>query len=101
MGKIPIKLKMCMPKILKINGLEKTYTSGQKQLTVLKHISFDVEKGQIDRTGYFGDGSFRILCYPNPYGEPNQSLVVIFAAHDTDFAIANSFVQIAINQIAD
>ncbi|WP_299215549.1 ABC transporter ATP-binding protein [uncultured Dokdonia sp.] len=35
-----------MPKILKINGLEKTYTSGSKQLTVLKDVSFDVEKGQ-------------------------------------------------------
>ena len=35
-----------MPKILKINGLEKTYTSGSKQLTVLKNVSFDVEKGQ-------------------------------------------------------
>ena len=69
--------------------------------TFISTLYVDVEKGQIDRTGYFGDGSFRILCYPNPYGEPNQSLVVIFAAHDTDFAIANSFVQIAINQIAD
>jgi putative ABC transport system ATP-binding protein len=35
-----------MPKILKINGLEKTYTSGSKQLTVLKEVSFEVEKGQ-------------------------------------------------------
>jgi len=35
-----------MPKILKINGLEKTYTSGSKQLTVLKNVSFEVEKGQ-------------------------------------------------------
>ncbi len=35
-----------MSKILKINGLEKHYTSGQKQLTVLKNISFEVEEGQ-------------------------------------------------------
>jgi len=35
-----------MSKILKITGLEKQYTSGDKQLTVLKDISFEVEKGQ-------------------------------------------------------
>ncbi|MGB3766503.1 MAG: hypothetical protein WA947_08085 [Phormidesmis sp.] len=69
--------------------------------TFVRTLDIDVEKGQIDRTGYFGDGSFRILCYPNPYGQPDQSLVVIFAAHDTDFEIANTFVQIAINQITD
>ncbi|PZO09502.1 MAG: hypothetical protein DCF25_21615 [Leptolyngbya foveolarum] len=69
--------------------------------TFIGTLDVEVEKGQIDRTGYFGDGSFRILCYPNPYGRSNQSLVIIFAAHDTDFDIANTFVQIAINQIAD
>ena len=69
--------------------------------TFVSTLDVDVEKGQIDRTGYFGDGSFRILCYPNPYGEANQSLVVIFAAHDTNFEVADSFVQIAISQIAD
>lgn len=35
-----------MTKILKINGLEKTYKSGSKQLTVLQNVSFEVEKGQ-------------------------------------------------------
>ena len=64
------------------------------------------DRGQIDRTGYFGDGSFRILCYPNPYGqgEPsqdNQSLVVIFAAHESNFEVADTFVQIAVAEIAD
>lgn len=64
-------------------------------------LEVSVERGQIDRTGYFGDGSFRILCYPSPYGQTNQSLVVIFAAHDDDFAVADSFVQIAVSKIAD
>lgn len=64
-------------------------------------LNIDVERGQIDRTGYLGDGSFRILCYPNPYGEHSQSLVVVFAAHETDFDIADTFVQIAVNEIAD
>lgn len=69
--------------------------------TFISTLDVDVEKGQIDRTGYFGDGSFRILCYPNPYGESSQSLVVVFAAHDTNLDIADSFIQIAIEEIAD
>lgn len=64
-------------------------------------LDASVERGQIDRTGYFGDGSFRILCYPNPYGQADQSLVVIFAAHESDFSVADTFVQIAVSEIAD
>jgi putative ABC transport system ATP-binding protein len=51
-----------MPKILKINGLEKTYTSGSKQLTVLQNISFDVEKGQtFSIVGPSGSGKTTLL----------------------------------------
>lgn len=64
-------------------------------------LDVNVERGQMDRTGYFGDGSFRILCYPNPYGQEDQSLVVIFAAHESNYAIADTFVQIAVAEIAD
>lgn len=64
-------------------------------------LDVNVERGQIDRTGYFGDGSFRILCYPNPYGQEDQSLVVIFAAHESNYDIADTFVQIAVAEIAD
>ena len=64
-------------------------------------LDVSIESGRIDRTGYFGDGSFRILCYPNPYGDTSQSLVVIFAAHEHDFEVADTFVQIAVDQIAD
>jgi len=64
-------------------------------------LDVQAEQGQIDRTGYFGDGSFRVLCYPNPYAQGAESLVVIFAAHDTDFEVADAFVQVAIEEIAD
>jgi hypothetical protein len=64
-------------------------------------LNVDIERGQIVRTGYFDDGSFRILCYPNPYSEDEQSLVVIFAAHETDPDVADTFVQIALSEIAD
>ncbi|GHC50786.1 ABC transporter ATP-binding protein [Ulvibacter litoralis] len=51
-----------MPKILKINGLEKTYTSGSKKLTVLQNISFDVEKGQtFSIVGPSGSGKTTLL----------------------------------------
>ncbi len=51
-----------MPKILKINGLEKTYTSGSKQLTVLQDVSFDVEKGQtFSIVGPSGSGKTTLL----------------------------------------
>ena len=51
-----------MPKILKINGLEKTYASGSKQLTVLQNVSFDVEKGQtFSIVGPSGSGKTTLL----------------------------------------
>ena len=61
-----------MPKILKITGLEKTYTSGNKELTVLQDISFAVEQGQtFSIVGPSGSGKTTLLglCagldYPN------------------------------------
>ena len=51
-----------MSKILKISGLEKHYTSGQKQLTVFKNISFEVEKGQtFSIVGPSGSGKTTLL----------------------------------------
>jgi len=45
---LPVKgqLSIGMPKILKINELEKTYTSGSKKINVLHEISFEVEQGE-------------------------------------------------------
>jgi len=51
-----------MTKILKINGLEKTYKSGSRQLTVLQNVSFDVEKGQtFSIVGPSGSGKTTLL----------------------------------------
>ncbi|KAA3620522.1 MAG: ABC transporter ATP-binding protein [Flavobacterium sp.] len=51
-----------MSKILKITGLEKQYTSGDKQLTVLKDISFEVEEGQtFSIVGPSGSGKTTLL----------------------------------------
>jgi len=62
-----------MTKILKINGLEKTYKSGQKQLTVLKDISFDVKKGQtFSIVGPSGSGKTTLLGLCAGLDEPNS-----------------------------
>ncbi len=51
-----------MVKILKINGLEKTYKSGSKLLTVLQNVSFEVEKGQtFSIVGPSGSGKTTLL----------------------------------------
>ena len=51
-----------MTKILKIHELEKTYTSGSKELTVLSDISFEVEQGSIfSIVGSSGSGKTTLL----------------------------------------
>ena len=51
-----------MTKILKIHELEKIYTSGSKKLTVLSHISFEVEKGSVfSIVGPSGSGKTTLL----------------------------------------
>lgn len=51
-----------MSKILKVAGLEKRYSSGNKQLTVLHDITFDVEKGQtFSIVGPSGSGKTTLL----------------------------------------
>jgi putative ABC transport system ATP-binding protein len=65
-----------MSKILKINGLGKTYTTGQKQLTVLKDITFDVEKGQtFSIVGPSGSGKTTLLGLCAGLDDPNSGSV--------------------------
>lgn len=65
-----------MPKILKITGLEKTYTSGNKQLTVLHDISFEVEKGQtFSIVGPSGSGKTTLLGLCAGLDQPNAGRV--------------------------
>ncbi|GAA3510713.1 ABC transporter ATP-binding protein [Aquimarina addita] len=65
-----------MSKILKITGLEKTYTSGNKQLTVLYNISFDVDKGQtFSIVGPSGSGKTTLLGLCAGLDQPNTGSV--------------------------
>ena len=65
-----------MSKILKISGLEKTYTSGSKQLTVLQNINFDVEKGQtFSIIGPSGSGKTTLLGLCAGLDQPNAGSI--------------------------
>lgn len=71
-----------MTKILKINGLEKTYKSGSKQLTVLHNVSFDVEKGQtFSIVGPSGSGKTTLLGLCAGLDTPNAGSVEL-CGHD-------------------
>jgi len=71
-----------MSKILKITGLEKTYSSGNKQLTVLQNISFDVEKGQtFSIVGPSGSGKTTLLGLCAGLDQPNSGSVEL-CGHD-------------------
>ncbi|MEO6347798.1 MAG: ABC transporter ATP-binding protein [Aquaticitalea sp.] len=65
-----------MSKILKITGLEKTYASGNKQLTVLHDISFEVERGQtFSIVGPSGSGKTTLLGLCAGLDSPNAGSV--------------------------
>lgn len=65
-----------MSKILKITGLGKTYSSGQKELTVLQDISFEVEKGQsFSIVGPSGSGKTTLLGLCAGLDNPNSGKV--------------------------
>lgn len=76
-----------MTKILKINGLEKRYTSGSKQLTVLQNITFDVEKGQtFSIVGPSGSGKTTLLGLCAGLDAPNDGTVELC---DHDLSLLN------------
>ncbi len=65
-----------MPKILKIDKLEKTYTSGSKKLTVLHDISFDIEAGETFAiVGPSGSGKTTLLGLCAGLDKPNSGSV--------------------------
>ncbi|KJJ38045.1 ABC transporter ATP-binding protein [Aequorivita vladivostokensis] len=71
-----------MTKILKINGLEKTYKSGSKELTVLRDISLDIEKGQtFSIVGPSGSGKTTLLGLAAGLDTPNAGTVEL-CGHD-------------------
>ncbi len=65
-----------MTNILKISGLEKSYFSGSKPLTVLQNVSFTVEKGQtFSIVGPSGSGKTTLLGLCAGLDEPTSGTV--------------------------
>lgn len=65
-----------MSKILKINGLEKTYTSGSKRLKVLQNVSFEIEKGQtFSIIGPSGSGKTTLLGLCAGLDQPDSGTI--------------------------
>lgn len=58
-------------------------------------LGVESDGGEIDRTGYFEDGTFRILCY----GAGSDSMAIVFASHEDSVQVANSFVQLALEEL--
>ncbi|HAG79585.1 MAG TPA: hypothetical protein DCL61_00120 [Cyanobacteria bacterium UBA12227] len=54
----------------------------------------EVGRGDFHRTGYFQDGSYRIVCFANGSG----STGVIFVAHE-DLDVATQFGEILLNEL--
>lgn len=63
----------------------------------IRGLNIESDSGEIDRTGYFEDGSFRILCY----GTGTDSMVIVFASHENSIDVASSFVQMALDALAE
>ncbi|WP_228038352.1 hypothetical protein [Nodosilinea sp. LEGE 06152] len=64
---------------------------------LIDDLGVESDQGSIDRTGYFEDGSFRVLCYGA--GDAN-SLAVVFATHDQSAEIASNFIQMMLSELS-
>ncbi|MEM1278539.1 MAG: hypothetical protein AAF827_23635 [Cyanobacteria bacterium P01_D01_bin.6] len=64
----------------------------------ISELNVPNQAGDIDRTGYFDDGVFRILCY---VGGEDSSMLLVFSAHDESAEVATQFLQFALEELAD
>jgi putative ABC transport system ATP-binding protein len=74
-----------MPNILKITGLEKTYKSGSKELTVLKNINFEIQKGEtFSIIGPSGSGKTTLLGLCAGLDQPSAGQVELCGQNLSD-----------------
>ncbi|HZG41016.1 MAG TPA: hypothetical protein VEZ50_20255 [Nodosilinea sp.] len=64
---------------------------------LIDNLGVESDQGGIDRTGYFEDGSFRVLCYG---AGDASSLAIVFASHEQSAEIASSFIQMMLTDLA-
>lgn len=63
----------------------------------ISELNVPNQAGDIDRTGYFDDGVFRILCYG---GGEDSSMVLVFSAHNESAEVATQFLQFALEELS-
>lgn len=63
----------------------------------ITELDVPTESGDFDRTGFFDDGVFRILCYS---GGEESSMVLVFSAHNESAEVAAQFLQFALQEIS-
>ena len=63
----------------------------------ISELEVPADTGEIDRTGYFDDGVFRILCYS---GGSESSMLLVFTSHNSSAEVATQFMQFALDSIA-
>ncbi|WOD37780.1 hypothetical protein [Nodosilinea sp. E11] len=64
---------------------------------LIANLGVQFDQGGIDRTGYFEDGAFRILCYG---AGDDSSLAVVFATHEQSADVAASFIQMMLGELS-
>jgi hypothetical protein len=64
----------------------------------ISELNVPTQTGEIDRTGYFDDGVFRILCYE---GGEDSSMLIVISAHDESAEVATQFLQFALEAMAN
>ena len=64
---------------------------------LIENLGVQSDQGSIDRTGYFEDGAFRILCYG---AGDDSSLAIVFATHEQSPEVASSFIQMMLTELS-
>lgn len=62
----------------------------------ISELDVPFDTGGFDRTGYFEDGVFRILCYN---GGASASLLVVFTSHAESIEDATQFMKFTLQEI--
>lgn len=72
-------------KIIEVDNLIKSFKSGDKELVVLRGLSFEVEKGEfISITGRSGSGKSTLLYQLGLLDHPNSGRIIIDGVNVTD-----------------
>jgi len=64
---------------------------------LIANLGVQSDQGGIDRTGYFEDGAFRILCYG---AGDDSSLAVVFATHEQSADVASGFIEMMLSELS-